>query len=706
MFEFSVACKYLLPRRRQLSVSIISTISVLVIALVVWLIVVFFSVTDGLEKNWVHKLIALTAPIRVTPTEAYYNSYYYQVDSISYASDYNHKTIAEKKETLESDPYDESLDEEISPFWPLPDRQANGRVKDLVKLAYQAIEEMKDISGLKARDFELTFSHLHLRLLRESALPYQQNVYTGVSQSVLSYPTYLGNFEGDNHHLAQTILPITMNDLDNLLSLMGFTNTSLQEETEDQNRFFEPSVLHKRLANYFEQVKIKSLQTRSSSWMIPRFMWPEKAQWAACFILKGDSILRIVVPTHTEQIGATKKLLEDQGLSVTIGQVFIEDRTLFVQQADSSLNPLPSKVPLTLATGSSFPARLMEDSILKIKRVDELKFHIQPIVQGFLLDAIVPLRGLQITEADIHPFSPLWIYSADDQFILPRDQQIGDGILLPKSFKDGGVCIGDRGYLTYLTPTASMLQEQRLPIYVAGFYDPGIIPIGGKFILVNKEISTLIRSAHQQDQIQVVTNGINVHFDQLDQTELIKSRLIESLKQKEVDRYWKVESYKEYEFTKEIMGELQSQKSIFSLIAVVIIIVACSNIISMLIILVNDKKTEIGILRSMGASSKSIAFIFGLAGGIIGVLGSMIGIATAILTLRYLEQLIKVMSYLQGQDVFSTTFYGEFLPQELSYEALSFVFVATVAISLLAGIIPAVKACLLKPANILRSAGV
>ncbi|MBT3579060.1 MAG: hypothetical protein HN501_03615, partial [Waddliaceae bacterium] len=47
MFEFSVAYKYLIPRRRQLSVSIITIISTLVISVVVWLILVFFSVTTG-----------------------------------------------------------------------------------------------------------------------------------------------------------------------------------------------------------------------------------------------------------------------------------------------------------------------------------------------------------------------------------------------------------------------------------------------------------------------------------------------------------------------------------------------------------------------------------------------------------------------------------------------------------------------------------
>ena len=97
MFELSVAFKYLLPRRRQLSVSIISLISILVISLVVWLILVFFSVTNGLEKIWVEKMISLTAPVRILPTEAYYKSYYYQIDSHSVAANYTPKSFAKKR---------------------------------------------------------------------------------------------------------------------------------------------------------------------------------------------------------------------------------------------------------------------------------------------------------------------------------------------------------------------------------------------------------------------------------------------------------------------------------------------------------------------------------------------------------------------------------------------------------------------------------
>jgi lipoprotein-releasing system permease protein len=123
----------------------------------------------------------------------------------------------------------------------------------------------------------------------------------------------------------------------------------------------------------------------------------------------------------------------------------------------------------------------------------------------------------------------------------------------------------------------------------------------------------------------------------------------------------------------------------------------------MLIILVNDKKGEIGILRAMGASSVSIAAIFGLCGMSMGVLGSILGIIAAVITLQHIQSIVDLISSVQGYEMFNPLFYGETLPTELSFEALTFVTAATALISLVAGIVPAVKASLLKPSAILKT---
>jgi lipoprotein-releasing system permease protein len=84
-------------------------------------------------------------------------------------------------------------------------------------------------------------------------------------------------------------------------------------------------------------------------------------------------------------------------------------------------------------------------------------------------------------------------------------------------------------------------------------------------------------------------------------------------------------------------------------------------------------------------------------------MGSLIGTLAAIVTLKNLPTLIELVSRMQGYEMFNTHFYGKTMPHELSYEALTFVLIATVITSLLAGIVPAVKASLLKPSSILKA---
>ncbi len=704
MFEFSVACKYLIPRRRQLSVSIISLISILVISLVVWLIVVFFSVTDGLEKNWVQKLTALTAPVRITPTPAYYSSYYYQVDSLSDASAYSLKTIQEKNESEVTDPYDPEYDQEVPSFWPEADLDAKGNLKDLVQLAYASVDEIK---GAKARSFELTASHINLHLQRKVPVIHPTNFYGTSTQSSLSYPAYLGNFIDDNPLLKQTLLPIRAEDANNYLASLEWANDPQQQDQEFNKKILKSTLIQARLQAFFQNIKITQLKTQSFGWTIPLPLLPTNASWKGCALFKDQQILRIIIPAHTKEISDLLHYFENQNLTVKQGQVTIKEGQVFWLDDTSPEQIVSPQVPLTLMTQQGFRADLDQDSLSHAKRVDDVRFNVEIPIQNTLIKGSVPYKGFEIASFQILNENAAipWAHQSEGKYILPQDAYQGEGILLPKSFKEAGVLIGDTGTLVYYSPTASIVQEQFIPVYAAGFYDPGIIPIGGKFILANQNVISLVRSSYQQEDKTGASNGINIQFDNLDRADEIKKKLIESFKDKGINRYWEVQTYKEYDFTKEIMQELQSQKYLFMLIAIVIILVACSNIISMLIILVNDKKHEIGILRAMGATSKSISLIFGLAGAAIGIFGSALGITLAIFTLSHLDALVHLLSFMQGHEMFSSNLYGHALPSELSYEALLFVLFSTLLISLLAGIVPAVKACLVRPSTTLRSSG-
>lgn len=279
---------------------------------------------------------------------------------------------------------------------------------------------------------------------------------------------------------------------------------------------------------------------------------------------------------------------------------------------------------------------------------------------------------------------------------------LGEGLLVAKHFKNNGVKLGDRGYLSYYAQAGTSMQEQRIPVYVAGFYDPGLMPVGNKLLFADPTTVALLRG-NTTISDPMLGNGINIWIDQLDDAAAVKAALISTLESRGIGKYWEVQSYHDYEFTRPILEQLQSDKNLFSLIALIILIVACSNIISMLILLVNDKRKEIGIMQSMGASPRRIATIFGMCGFAMGLTSCIIGTCAAILTLHHLQSLINLLSFLQGRDAFQAVFYGSALPNDLSYAALIFVVVATLLISLLAGIIPAVKAARIRPTEILRS---
>ena len=171
MFELAVAWKYLVPRRRQLSVSIISLVSICVIALVVWLMLVFFSITSGVERHWISKLVAVAAPVRMTPTPAYYNSYYYQVDLISHASGYRHQSLTEKR-AGKGDPYDPLFDSEVPSSWPAPDRATDGTLRDLVGETFSLLHGLStSFPTLRAQEYETALANLQLHLVRPLAEP-------------------------------------------------------------------------------------------------------------------------------------------------------------------------------------------------------------------------------------------------------------------------------------------------------------------------------------------------------------------------------------------------------------------------------------------------------------------------------------------------------------------------------------------------------
>ncbi len=643
MFEFRVALKYLLPKRKAISTALISLISVVVISLVVWLVLVFLSVTTGIEKTWLKKLTALNAALRVTPTDAYFQSYYYQIDRLCLSSNYAFKTLGEKLTSSTLDPYDPTVDPELPLGLPQPEG------KDLVKELACALKEIPDIAF---QDYEMTGALMRLAMIK------------GEKTSFFSQMSYLISLAENNPYLSSLLLPPTLQDLNHLLYTLSKSPATFQQDSPKYLLPANQQELHNHLQAFFAHTKIFKIKT-PSFYSLPVTSLPEG-------VFKGQ-VLRSGILIANDG---------DHTLRKEKDELFLEDKKI-------AIHSLLLKEPL----------------VWEVEKSGTL-FQATSFLQGEKIQASLPYQQVQIVEAQptthfTNPpaITPLWAYTCQRKVFLPEG-----GILLAKSYQDSGVSLGDKGYLSYLASTGLATQEQRQPFSIAGFYDPGIMPIGNRCLIVPMNMARVIgavTSSFSPDGI--AANGFLIWTQDAMNAPKIKKEIEEKLSLLGLSPYFTVATFRDYEFSKDLMLQFQSDRTLFSLIAILIIFVACCNILSLLFLLVHDKKREIAILRAMGASKKSIALIFGGAGTILGMVSSGLGIASAIFTLKHLDSLVVFLSSLQGHAAFQKAFFGDALPNELSHEALLFVLIATPLLALFAGLIPAIHAARLKPSPILRS---
>ena len=148
---------------------------------------------------------------------------------------------------------------------------------------------------------------------------------------------------------------------------------------------------------------------------------------------------------------------------------------------------------------------------------------------------------------------------------------------------------------------------------------------------------------------------------------------------------------------------LQVERNVMFLILTLIIIVAAFNIVSSMIMLVKDKGRDIAIVRTMGASRRSMLKIFILTGGMIGVAGTTAGAALGIGFATNIESIRRSLESLTGTELFSAEIYFlTKLPAEINWNEVVSVIGMALAISLLATVYPAWRAAKLDPVEALR----
>ena len=141
---------------------------------------------------------------------------------------------------------------------------------------------------------------------------------------------------------------------------------------------------------------------------------------------------------------------------------------------------------------------------------------------------------------------------------------------------------------------------------------------------------------------------------------------------------------------------------IYNSIYVFIIILACFVLVNTLIMIVNERTREIGMMSALGLKSREILYLFTMEGAIIGILGSAIGVLFGGILTRIFSVIgIDYSAAMEGVSSTDIMFNPIFYPV-FNFENLAFCFVLGVVVVTIACIIPARKAAKLEPTEALR----
>lgn len=152
-----------------------------------------------------------------------------------------------------------------------------------------------------------------------------------------------------------------------------------------------------------------------------------------------------------------------------------------------------------------------------------------------------------------------------------------------------------------------------------------------------------------------------------------------------------------------IIGVLQVQKDTMFIVLGMIVLVAAFNVISSLIMLVKDKRGDIAVLRTLGASAGAVLRIFLMCGAFVGVSGTAIGTLLGIVVCRNIVAIQHVVEQVSGGKVFnSSVFMLTELPSSIDWGDVARVVALGLALSLAATVYPSWRAARTDPVEALR----
>lgn len=274
-----------------------------------------------------------------------------------------------------------------------------------------------------------------------------------------------------------------------------------------------------------------------------------------------------------------------------------------------------------------------------------------------------------------------------------KDLKPGEfGIILGKALANNfGVTVGDK--VSLITPEASVTPAGILP-RIKRFTVIGIFKIGDLYD--DKQAFIDIKDADKLFRMHGAVNGIQLKVQDELEAPRIGRDVYRDLKQD----YWVSDWTQDFG---SFFKALQIQKIVMTFILLLIIAVAAFNLVSSLVMMVADKRSDIAILRTLGASRRSIMGIFIAQGGIIGLIGTVLGVILGLfLALNVTGWVDKIQEAFNVKLVDQDVYLVGFLPSEIHMMDIIYIVILALVMCFIATLYPAWRAASIQPAEALR----
>ncbi len=217
---------------------------------------------------------------------------------------------------------------------------------------------------------------------------------------------------------------------------------------------------------------------------------------------------------------------------------------------------------------------------------------------------------------------------------------------------------------------------------VMGFFKTGVFEFDSRFAYID------IREAETFYDFEASTRGIGIRIRDIYKAGQVDERIVERLQ----SYAWGTNNW--IDLNSNLFSYIKVEKILMFLLLALIVLIAAFNLVGMLTMVIMEKRSEIGILRSMGASSSGIMSIFMVEGAIIGVIGTALGTVTGLVVCS----ILSVVHLDLPKDVY----FINTLPVLVKWMDVAAVAVASMLISFAATLYPSWEACRLLPLDAIK----